>query len=97
MSDQPIDMDALTFFDDPVVAVPPPADPDEVMVARSYRLSVELDQWIQHTAAARGVKPSALVRDLLELGRTAYQESDRSVSLADVLAALAAVRSCDAA
>lgn len=99
MSDQPgaIDMHNLTFTDEPVEDVPAPAGPDDVKVVRSYRLPVELDQWINQTASANGIKPAVLVRDLLELGRAAYQEADRAVSLADVLRALASVRSRDAA
>jgi hypothetical protein len=99
VSEQPdaIDVYSLTFTDEPVADVPPVPGPDDVKVARSYRLPVELDQWIIQTASAKGVKPAALVRDLLELGRAAYQEADRPVSLADVLAALAALRSRDAA
>lgn len=99
MSEQPdaVDVYSLTFTDEPVVDVPPVAGPDDIMVARSFRLPVELDQWIIQTASAKGIKPSALVRDLLELGRAAYQDADRPVSLADVLAALASVRSRDAA
>jgi hypothetical protein len=99
VSEQPdaIDLDNLIFTDEPVTDIPPVAGPDDIKVARSYRLPVELDQWIITTAAAKGVKPSTLVRDLLELGRAAYQNADRPVSLADVLAALAAVRSRDAA
>lgn len=99
MSEQPnaIDMQALTFTHDPVEDVPPGTGPEEVKVARSYQLPVDLDHWIIQTAAAKGVKPAALVRDLLELGRTAYQDADRPVCLADVLAALASVRSRDAA
>lgn len=93
----PVDMTGLTFIDAPVGDVPPPAGADDVKVVRSYRLPVELDQWVNETAASKGIKPSALVRDLLELGRAAYQDADRAVSLADVLRALASVRSRDAA
>lgn len=46
-------------------------------MARSYRIPVELDRWINQTASANGIKPAVLVRDLLELGRVAYQEADR--------------------
>ena len=94
---QPIDLDDLTFDDQPAVDVPAPPHPDEVMVARSYRLPVDLDHWITQAATAKGIKPSVLVRDLLELGRAAIQDTDRKVSLADVLRALASVRSPDAA
>lgn len=93
----PVDMAGLTFTDAPVDDVPAPAGPDDVKVVRSYRLPVELDAWIVQTASSKGIKPSTLVRDLLELGRAAYQDADRAVSLADVLRALASVRSQDAA
>ena len=96
-----VDMFGLTFADRtvevPVEDVPAAAAPDDVKVVRSYRLPVDLDQWINQTATAKGIKPSTLVRDLLELGRAAYQDADRAVSLADVLRALASVRSKDAA
>jgi hypothetical protein len=99
VSDQPdaVDMHNLTFTDEPVLDAPTPAHPDDVKVARSYRLPVELDRWISQTARAKGVKPAAIVRELLELGRVAYEQADRRVSMADVLAALASVRSGDAA
>jgi hypothetical protein len=99
MSEQPnpVDMHHLTFDDKAAGGLPEPPGVDDVMVARSYRLPVELDQWIIQTASTKGVKPSTLVRDLLELGRAAVQETDRKVSLADVLRALASVRSPDAA
>jgi hypothetical protein len=100
MTDQqpgPVDMQGLTFTDAPVDDVPDAAGPDDVKVARSYRLPVDLDQWISQTATAQGIKPSALVRDLLEVGRATYQDADRAVSLADVMRALASVRPKDAA
>lgn len=101
MADQPnpVDMHHLTFERSELVGsvLPDRADPDEVMVARSYRLPVELDRWIADTAAAKGIKASTLVRDLLELGRAAVEGSERTVALSDVLRALASVRSVDAA
>jgi hypothetical protein len=92
-----VNMDALTFLDEPVTDVPPPATADNVKVPRTYRLPVELDQWIAATARAKGVRPSELVRDLLELGRVAYEQVDRPVSMADVLSAIMSVRPRDAA
>lgn len=93
----PVDMDALTFLDEPVTDLPPPATAENVKVPRTYRLPVELDQWIATTARAKGVRPSDLVRDLLELGRAAHEQADRPVSLADVLSAIMSVRPRDAA
>lgn len=99
MSEQPdaIDMDDLTFIDATPSDVPPPARPDEVTVPRTYWLPVDQDQWIIRTALAKGIPPAMLVRELLELGRTAYEQADRRVSMADVLAALASVPSGDTA
>jgi hypothetical protein len=93
----PVDMDALTFLDEPVTNIPPPATADNVKVPRTYRLPVELDQWIAVTAQDKGVRPSDLVRDLLELGRAAYTQTDRPVSMADVISAIMSVRPRDAA
>jgi hypothetical protein len=97
MGEQPgaIDTYNLRYVDEPVPELPAPGA--EVMIARSYRLPVELDQWITATAAGRGIKPSVLVRDLMELGRSAYEGADRPVSLAEVLTALASLRSRPAA
>jgi len=102
MSEQPagVDMHALTFTDEPPGEVPPrprPRAPEEVKVPRTYRLPAALDQWITQTAAAKGVQRSDLVRNLLELGRDVFEGADRPVSMADVLGALASVRSHDAA
>jgi hypothetical protein len=93
----PVGMEALTFLDEPVTNIPPPATADNVKVPRTYRLPVELDQWIAVTSQANGVRPSDLVRDLLELGRAAYAQADRPVSMADVLSAIMSVRPRDAA
>jgi hypothetical protein len=93
----PIDMDSLTFTDEQVTDVPPPATEAKVKVPRTYRLSFELDQWITKTADAKGLRPSDVVRDLLELGRAAYVQVDRPVSMADVLSAVMSVRPRDAA
>lgn len=93
----PVDMARLTFTDAPVLDVPSPAGADDVMVARTRRIPVELDQWIERTATAKGLTPSELVRQLLALGRAAYEEADRPVSMADVLTAIMGVRSRDAA
>src|SRR3954451_13848049 len=95
----PVDMDNLTFGDGPMdVVLPAPPRPDDIKVPRSYRLPVDLDQWITRTAAARGQKPSDFVRDMLRLARSVLDpENDRQVSMADVLRALATVHTHDAA
>jgi predicted DNA-binding protein len=89
-----IDVENLTFVDEPVPELPPPGA--DVMVVNSSRIPVELDQWIKRTADHRGVKESVIVRELLELGRSAYEGADRAVTLAEVMAALASIRTRDA-
>lgn len=74
-----IDVENLTFVDEPVPELPPPGA--DVMVVNSSRIPVELDQWIKRTADHRGVKESVIVRELLELGRSAYEGADRAVTL----------------
>jgi hypothetical protein len=93
----PVDMDHLTYTDDPVPDLPPPGGPDDVKVPRTFRLPIDLDSWITTTAVAKGIQRSDLVRNLLELGREAFEGADRQISLADVLSALASIRSRDAA
>ena len=100
MSEQPagVDMHSLTFTDEPAGEVPPrPRGPDDVKVPRTYRLPVELDEWITRTASTRGVQRSDLVRNLLELGRGVFESADRPVSMAAVLSALASIPPHDAA
>jgi hypothetical protein len=91
-----IDMDTLTFLDEPA-DLPPAMPVDESKVVRSYRIPVPLDHWLTMQASARGMTNSDLVRDLLELGRATLEASDRSISLADAMRALATVRPLDAA
>ena len=96
MSEQqpdPVDMEHLTYVDGPVLDLPPAGRPDDVKVPRTFRLPVDLDAWITTTAADKGVQRSDFVRDLLELGREAFEGADRQISLADVLTALASIRS----
>lgn len=95
----PVDMDALTFLEQPAMVVPAaPQSADDVMVPRSYRIPVDLDAWITAGAAGAGQKPSEFVRDMLRLARHVMErEGDRTVSMADVLRALAAVRPYEAA
>jgi len=92
-----IDIDALSLVDD-LFDPPPSRRPSaeqrgEAKVVRSYRIPTELDQWLTAQARERGVSNSDLVRDLLELGRSTVEGSDRTISLADAIRALAAVHS----
>jgi hypothetical protein len=88
-----VDMEHLTFIEgDPPVIPPRLRAGDEIKVIRSYRIPVELDSWLTGEATTRGVTRSDLVRDLLELGRTALVNADRPISLADAIRALTGVR-----
>jgi hypothetical protein len=92
-----VDMDTLTFLDEPA-ELPPALQPgEEVKVVRSYRIPLGLDQWLTEQAKARGTTNSDLVRELLELGRHTLETADRPISLADAIRALATVRPLDAA
>jgi predicted DNA-binding protein len=74
--------------------LPPPGAP--VMVVRSLRLPVELDQRVKAAAQHRGVPTSTLVREWIELELTAL-EQDQPISRADALRALATLRPLGAA
>jgi predicted DNA-binding protein len=83
-------MDGLEFGEDaPDGELPPPGAP--VMVVRSLRLPVELDQRVKAAAEQRGVPTSTLIREWIELELTAL-DHDEPISRADALRALAALR-----
>lgn len=82
-------LDGLEFGDGAPGELPPPGAP--VMVVRSLRLPVELDQRLKAAAERRGIPMSTLVREWIELELTAL-EDDQPISRADALRALAALR-----
>ncbi len=93
-----VDMETLTFLDGAATELPPDLLPGEdIKVVRSYRIPLSLDQWITEQARARNTSNSELVRELLELGRQTVEGTDRPISLADALRALATIRPLDAA
>lgn len=95
-----LDLEALTFVGEvPQDELPPaPESTSDVLVVRTYRVSVEMDEWITRTTREHEIRSnSEMVRELLELGRAAIESNDRQVSMADVLRALAQVRSRNAA
>ncbi|HVQ91526.1 MAG TPA: hypothetical protein VMU51_10865 [Mycobacteriales bacterium] len=83
-------LDGLQFTDDPAPLLPP-ADTSTVMVVRSLRLPLDLDQRLKTAAAARGVHTSTLIREWIELELTAL-DNDQPISRADALRALATLR-----
>lgn len=82
-------MDGLTFSEESAELPPAPTEP--VMVVRSLRLPVDLDQRLKRAARSRGVPMSTLVREWIELELAAL-ENDQPISRADALRALAALR-----
>ncbi|WP_159080560.1 ribbon-helix-helix protein, CopG family [Nocardia suismassiliense] len=87
-------MDSLVFDDAPVreADVPPPMTPGEdIMVVRSLRLPLDMDQSIKAEAQARGISMSELIRDWLAVELAALAD-DQPISRADALRALAGVR-----
>jgi hypothetical protein len=87
---EPEDMDALVFTNESVDA-PEAPNPGDVMVARTFRLPVELDWWLTQEAQAKGVSRSEILRTALEFAHQTFGAMDRPVSLADVIGALAQV------
>jgi predicted DNA-binding protein len=86
--DVPLFMDGPKFSE--TAELPPPAT-DPVMVVRSLRLPVELDQRLKAAAVGRGIPMSTLVREWIKLELTAL-EQDQMISRADALRALATLR-----
>jgi predicted DNA-binding protein len=83
-------MESLGFGADPAEDELPPRDAP-VMVLRSLRLPVDLDQRVKAVARRRGVPTSTLVREWIEVELAAL-EDDQPISRADALRALAGVR-----
>jgi hypothetical protein len=78
----------ITFDMTTPAAQLPPRPSDEPMVVISARVPTSTYLQIRDEATARGVPPSAIVREWLEL-QHAEREPDRLVSLADLRRAIA--------
>ena len=88
----PDTIDSLTADDTLPAALPPrPGGADQVMVPRSVRWPLDLDQRVKAAAAARGLTMSQLMREWAELELAAL-ENDQPISRSDALRALAGVR-----
>jgi predicted DNA-binding protein len=83
-------MDSLTFGAD--APAPPVLDAEHpVMVVRSLRWPLDLDERLAAAAKSRGVTRSQLIRDWIEIELAAL-ENDQPISRADALRALASLR-----
>lgn len=76
--------------DVPADQVPPVAEDETVMLVKSLRLPLEMDDRIQAEADARGVTWSELVRDWIAIELAALGD-DEPISRADAMRALAAL------
>jgi predicted DNA-binding protein len=64
----------------------------EVMVVRSVRLPMELDQAVADAAKAAEVPKSAWIRQAIEMALAAQADQDEPISRADALRALTLLR-----
>jgi predicted DNA-binding protein len=68
----------------------PVPDTEVPMISRSLRLPLDLDERVRALAAARGIGPTTLMRQLVEAGVMDLEDT-ALVPLADVRRALAAI------
>jgi predicted DNA-binding protein len=64
----------------------------DVMVVRSVRLPMELDQAVADTAKAAGVPKSTWLRQAIEMALATQTDQDEPISRADALRALTLLR-----
>jgi len=91
-------MDGLTFESPPtaedeaalLATLPPPGS--EVMVVRSLRLPIELDEAVAAAAKVAEVPKSTWIRQAIETALTLQSEEDQPISRADALRALTLLR-----
>jgi len=91
-------MDRLTFDPPPthdeeaalLATLPPPGS--EVMVVRSLRLPMELDEAVSTAARAAEVPKSTWIRQAIEMALAVQSEEDQPISRADALRALTLLR-----
>lgn len=82
---------AVTYDDALPVPELPNATEDNVMVVKTFRLPVRLDEQLKTIAERRGVDVSALLREWVA-EMVAADAADVPVSLADVMRAVASLR-----
>jgi predicted DNA-binding protein len=74
-----------------LLATLPPAGA-EVMVVRSLRLPIELDEAVVSAAHAAGVPKTAWIRQAIEMALALQAEEDQPISRAEALRALTLLR-----
>ena len=91
-------MDGLTFEPAPAAAdeaalidALPPAGSD-VMVVRSLRLPLDLDQAVAAAATAAGMLKTTWIRQAIEMALAVQAEDDQPISRAEALRALTLLR-----
>jgi predicted DNA-binding protein len=73
-----------------LATLPPPGS--EVMVVRSMRLPLEMDEAVSQAAQAAGVPKSTWIRQAIEMALAVQAEEDQPISRADALRALTLLR-----
>ncbi|GAA5197524.1 hypothetical protein GCM10023322_68930 [Rugosimonospora acidiphila] len=73
-----------------LATLPPPGS--EVMVVRSLRLSMELDEAVTAAANASDVAKSTWIRQAIEMALAMQADEDQPISRADALRALTLLR-----
>ncbi|HET8658694.1 MAG TPA: hypothetical protein VFM55_06815 [Micromonosporaceae bacterium] len=91
-------MDNLSFTSPPnreqeeaLLASLPPAGSD-VMVVRSLRLPIEVDEAVAAAARAAGIPKTAWIRQAIEMALALQAEEDQPISRAEALRALTLLR-----
>ena len=91
-------MDSLTFEPAPgpteqkelLEALPPAGS--EVMVVRSLRIPLQMDEAVAAAAKAAGVPKTTWIRQAIEMALAVQSEDDQPISRADALRALTLLR-----
>jgi hypothetical protein len=75
-----------------MAAALPPSEATEIMVVRSLRLPMDVDEAVAAAARGAGVTKTAWIRQAIEMALTMQADSDEPISRADALRALTLLR-----
>ncbi len=73
-----------------LATLPPPGS--EVMVVRSLRIPMEMDEAVSQAAQSGGIPKSTWIRQAIEMALAVQAEADQPISRADALRALTLLR-----